>query len=104
MPLSHFLATCKVVLSCGLGRDQPPFAGFRLVDPVSFWCFVLALQPDLLGPPPKNRGQTLLGEGRLFSTDIIPNNDTSEILVGSESDEQRSAGELSTRFRCENGI
>jgi hypothetical protein len=29
---------------------------------------------------------------------------TSEILVGGESDEQRSAGELSTRFRCENGI
>jgi hypothetical protein len=25
-------------------------------------------------------------------------------LVGGESDEQRSAGELSTRFRCENGI
>jgi hypothetical protein len=24
--------------------------------------------------------------------------------VGGESDEQRSAGELSTRFRCENGI
>jgi alkaline phosphatase D len=35
---------------------------------------------------------------------VVKNFGTSEILVGGESDEQRSAGELSTRFRCENGI
>jgi hypothetical protein len=57
MPLSHFLATCKVVLSCGLGRDQPPFAGFRLVERVSFWCFVLALQPDRRTPDLKITGR-----------------------------------------------
>jgi hypothetical protein len=50
------------------------------------------------------RTWALSASTRMTMTDEIIEKGTSEILVGRNSGEHRFAGELSTRFRCENGI